>query len=88
MFFGLDIPTHIVLSSTYTYQPFNRLTGAAGSSFTYDAKGNLTHKEWTVSSGPAAGQYTTDLTYDFENRLTLASVRWISANDDVTTNVS
>src|SRR5437762_10702010 len=51
--------------SSYTYQPFNRLVGANGSSFGYDTNGNLTLKT------DASGSWT--YTWDHENRLKQAS---------------
>jgi YD repeat-containing protein len=51
--------------SSYTYQPFNRLTAANGSSFGYDANGNLTSKTG------ASGSWT--YSWDYENRLKQAS---------------
>ena len=51
--------------SSYSYQPFNRLVGANGSSFGYDANGNLTSKT------DASGSWT--YLWDFENRLKQAS---------------
>jgi YD repeat-containing protein len=51
--------------SIYSYQPFNRLVGANGSSFGYDANGNLTSKT------DASGNWT--YSWDYENRLKQAS---------------
>ena len=52
--------------STYTYQSFNHLVTANASAFTYDANGNLTTKI------DASGSWT--YTWDYENRLTQASL--------------
>jgi RHS repeat-associated protein len=52
--------------SSYTYQTFNRLVAANGSSFGYDAKGNLTSKT------DASGSWT--YAWDYENRLKQASL--------------
>jgi RHS repeat-associated protein len=49
------------LSSSYSYQPFNRLANTSTANYSYDANGNLTSK--TDSSG------TTQFAWDFENRL-------------------
>ncbi len=49
-------------SSTYAYQPNNRLTGTASASYLYDNNGNM--------SGKSDGAGTTQLVWDFENRLT------------------
>src|SRR5260370_24028129 len=49
-------------SSTYNYQPFNRLVGTSTASYVYDNNGNLTTKSETGK--------TTRLQWDFENRLT------------------
>ncbi|HEV2225437.1 MAG TPA: RHS repeat-associated core domain-containing protein, partial [Nitrososphaerales archaeon] len=48
-------------TTTYTYGPFNRLSSAGSTSYTYDANGNMITKTggWTYS-------------YDYENRLTKA----------------
>lgn len=51
---------------SYSYQAFNRLTGANSSSMTYDPDGNLLSK--TTSAA------TTQYTWDFENRLKRASL--------------
>jgi len=51
--------------SSYTYQPFNRLIAANGSSFGYDTNGNLTTKT------DASGSWT--YAWDYENRLKQAS---------------
>jgi RHS repeat-associated protein len=53
------------LGSSYTYQTFNRLVSANGSSFGYDANGNLTSK--------TEGLQTTQYVWDFENRLSRVS---------------
>ncbi len=50
------------LSSTYNYQPFNRLVGTNSATYVYDNNGNLTTK---TESGKA-----TNFGWDFENRLT------------------
>jgi RHS repeat-associated protein len=49
------------LSSTYGYQPFNRLVSTASATYSYNANGNLISK--TDSGG------TTLYAWDFENRL-------------------
>jgi RHS repeat-associated protein len=49
------------LSSSYTYQPFNRLTSTSAATFSYDNNGNLTSK--------TEGLQTTQFVWDFENRL-------------------
>ncbi|MGH9873888.1 MAG: RHS repeat-associated core domain-containing protein [Pyrinomonadaceae bacterium] len=51
--------------SSYTYQPFNRLVTANGSSFGYDANGSLTAKT------DVSGSWT--YSWDYENRLLQAS---------------
>lgn len=51
--------------SSYSYQPFNRLVGANGSSFGYDTNGNLTSKT------DASGSWT--YSWDYESRLKQAS---------------
>jgi RHS repeat-associated protein len=52
--------------SSYSYQPFNRLVAANGTSFGYDANGNL------ISKTDASGSWT--YTWDYENRLKEASL--------------
>jgi RHS repeat-associated protein len=52
--------------SSYSYQSFNRLVGANGSSFTYDTNGNLTSKT------DASGSWT--YSWDYENRLKQATL--------------
>jgi RHS repeat-associated protein len=52
-------------SSSYTYQPFNRLTAANSDTYAYNLNGNLTSKT------DASGSWT--YTWDFENRLKQAS---------------
>ena len=52
--------------STYTYQPYNRLVTANGSTFGYDTNGNL------ISKTDGSGSWT--YTYDFENRLKQAAL--------------
>jgi YD repeat-containing protein len=52
--------------SSYSYQTFNRLITANGSSFSYDGNGNLTSKT------DASGTWT--YTWDYENRLKQASL--------------
>ena len=49
-------------SSTYSYQPFNRLTATQTASYTFDADGNTTSK----SEGSKRWSYL----WDYENRLT------------------
>lgn len=49
-------------SSTYTYQPFNKLASTSTATYNYDNNGNLTAK--TDSAG------TWQYTWDYENRLT------------------
>jgi RHS repeat-associated protein len=48
-------------SSTYSYQPFNRLVGTTSAGYVYDNNGNLTTK--------TEGAGTTQFQWDFENRL-------------------
>lgn len=48
-------------AASYAYQAANRLTSAAGTSFGYDANGNLTSK--------TDGAGATSFTWDYENRL-------------------
>ncbi len=50
------------LSTSYSYQPFNKLMNTASANYSYDNNGNLVHKT------DAAG--TWDFYYDEENRLT------------------
>jgi len=50
------------LSTSYSYQPFNKLMSTASASYSYDNNGNLVHK--IDASG------TRDFYYDEENRLT------------------
>jgi YD repeat-containing protein len=52
--------------SSYSYQPFNRLVSANGTTFSYDANGNETSK--SDSNGSWA------YTRDYENRLVQASI--------------
>jgi RHS repeat-associated protein len=52
--------------SSYNYQAFNRLVGANGASFGYDANGNLTSKT------DASGSWS--YAWDYENRLKQASL--------------
>jgi len=52
--------------SSYSYQPFNRLVGANGSSLGYDTNGHL------ISKTDASGNWT--YTWDYENRLKQASL--------------
>jgi len=52
--------------SSYSYQPFNRLVSANGTSFGYDANGNQ------ISKTDASGSWT--YTWDYENRLKQASL--------------
>src|SRR5205085_8787329 len=49
------------ISSSYSYQPFNKVVTIGSNSYSYDANGNLTSK--TDSSG------TWSYTWDYENRL-------------------
>jgi RHS repeat-associated protein len=49
-------------SANYSYQPFNRLTNTDTASYLYDNNGNMTSK--------SDGSGTTQLQWDFENRLT------------------
>jgi len=49
------------VSSSYTYQPFNKVTSAGGATYTYDNNGNLLTK--------VVGTDTTQYAWDFENRL-------------------
>jgi RHS repeat-associated protein len=49
-------------STSYSYQPFNRLQTTSAASYTYDNNGNL------LSKTDGAG--TTSFTWDYENRLT------------------
>ncbi len=49
-------------SSTYGYQPFNRLSATSVASYVYDNNGNMTAKN--------EGAGTTQFAWDFENRLT------------------
>lgn len=51
--------------SSYTYQPFNRLTDANGTTFTYNTNGNL------ISKTDASGSWT--YAWDYEDRLQQAS---------------
>jgi RHS repeat-associated protein len=51
--------------SSYTYQPFNRLTAANSNNYGYDTNGSLTSKS------DASGSWT--YTWDYENRLLQAS---------------
>lgn len=53
------------LSSSYSYQPFNRLTNTATASYGYDSNGNL------ISRTDASGTWTYE--YDSENRLKKAA---------------
>lgn len=53
------------LSSTYTHQPFNRLTATANATFGYDNNGNLTSKT------DGAGTWIYE--WDYENRLKKAT---------------
>jgi len=55
------------LSSTYGYQPFNRMTATATTSMNYDANGNMTTK--------AEGKEFWRFAWDYENRLVSASTR-------------
>jgi len=54
------------LSATYGYQPFNRLTGTASATYSYDSNGNL------ISKTDSLGNWT--FGYDEENRLTEVAV--------------
>jgi YD repeat-containing protein len=58
---GVGNRTASHLSTSYSYQPFNRLTSTANATHSYDANGNLTSK--TESAG------STGYAWDFENRL-------------------
>jgi RHS repeat-associated protein len=49
------------LSATYNYQPFNKLTNTATTSYVYNANGNMVSK--TTTAG------TTQFYWDYENRL-------------------
>jgi RHS repeat-associated protein len=49
------------LSATYNYQPFNRLTNTATTSYVYNSNGNMTQK--------TVGANTTQYIWDYENRL-------------------
>jgi RHS repeat-associated protein len=49
------------LSSTYSYQPFNKLTSTSTASYGYDNNGNLTSKSDSLGAW--------SLSYDYENRL-------------------
>jgi RHS repeat-associated protein len=60
------------LSSSYSYQPFNKLTNTATASYVYDANGNMTSK--TDSNG------TWTYSWDCENRLTSASNGTVTVN--------
>ena len=55
------------LSSTYSYQPFNKLTATQTSTQSYDPNGNMVQK----SEGSNFWRYT----WDYENRLGQASTR-------------
>jgi YD repeat-containing protein len=48
-------------SASYSYQPFNRLTGTTTTDYLYDSNGNM------ISKADASG--TTQFAWDFENRL-------------------
>lgn len=63
-----DVGNRIVShqGSSYTYQPFNRLTAANSNSYGYDTNGNLTSKT------DASGSWT--YTWDYENRLEQAAL--------------
>jgi uncharacterized protein RhaS with RHS repeats len=52
-------------SSTYGYQPFNRVTSKQTASYVYDSNGNMTSK----SEGSNRWRYL----WDYENRMTSAS---------------
>jgi RHS repeat-associated protein len=54
-------------SSTYSYQPFNKLTSTATASYTYDPNGNM------VSKGEGSNFWRYG--WDYENRMTLAATR-------------
>jgi len=56
-------------SASYSYQPnqFNRLASTSTANYNYDANGNLTTK--------AEGKELWRFTWDYENRLTMASTR-------------
>lgn len=60
-FDGVGNRTTSQRSSTYAYQPFNKLTATQNSTYAYDANGNMT------SRAGAAGNFT--FSWDFENRL-------------------
>lgn len=57
-----DFRTNSHRSSTYGYQPNNRLTSTDTASYLYDNNGNMTAK--------SDGAGTTQFQWDFENRLT------------------
>jgi RHS repeat-associated protein len=61
-FDGVGNRTASHLSANYAYQPFNKLTSTAASTYTYDNNGNLLSK--TDASG------TTNFTWNEENQLT------------------
>ncbi|HJX92523.1 MAG TPA: RHS repeat-associated core domain-containing protein [Pyrinomonadaceae bacterium] len=63
-----DVGNRIVshLGSSYSYQPFNRLVSANGTTFGYDTNGN------EISGSNASGSW--NYTWDYENRLKQASV--------------
>lgn len=50
------------LSTSYTYQGFNKVTSAGGATYAYDNNGNLVTR--------VSGADTTQYAWDFENRLT------------------
>jgi RHS repeat-associated protein len=55
------------LSTSYGYQPFNKLTSTATATYNYDADGNMTTK--------AGGSNFWRFDWDYENRLTKAAAR-------------
>lgn len=59
---GIGNRTSSHKSATYSYQPFNRLTGTSTASYLYNNNGNM------ISKSDASG--TTQFAWDFENRLT------------------
>ena len=67
IFDGVGNRTSSHLSSTYTYQPFNKLTSTQTANYGYDANGNTVSK----SEGSNFWRYT----WDYENRMAEASGR-------------
>jgi RHS repeat-associated protein len=60
-FDGVGNRTSSHLSASYNYQPFNRLTNTATTSYVYNSNGNMTQK--------TVGANTTQFYWDYENRL-------------------